>query len=91
MTTIILPPDIEEPLAQAATKLGTTPELLALSSLRKLFGRPDGNEATTEKENLYDLLFGFLGTVDGSTEPWSENGGSRFAQGMAEKHRQGRL
>ncbi len=91
MTTIILPPDIEGPLADAAQELGTTPELLALSSLRKLFGRPDGNQAATEEENLHDFLFGFLGTVDGSTEPWSENGGSRFARGMAEKHRQGRL
>ena len=37
MTRITLPPDLEEPLAKEARRLGTTPELLALDSLRTLF------------------------------------------------------
>lgn len=37
MTTITLPPDLEQSLAEEADKRGTAPELLALDSLRQLF------------------------------------------------------
>lgn len=36
MTTITLPPDLEQSLAEEADKRGTTPELLALDSSRQL-------------------------------------------------------
>jgi hypothetical protein len=92
MITISLPSDIEGPLTAEAQRRGTTPELLALDSLRKLFpslavsGEPPG-DAT----NLFDFLDGYIGTVEGSTEAFSENCGQRFAEGMAEKQQRGRL
>ena len=39
MTTITLPADIEASLAEEARRRGTTPEAVALDSLRKLFDR----------------------------------------------------
>ncbi len=92
MITILLPSDIEGVLTAEAERRGTTPELLALDSLRKLFmfpvnlDKPPG-DATT----LFDFLDGYIGTVEGSTEAFSENCGQRFAEGMAEKQQRGHL
>lgn len=85
MTTITLTPDIERPIADAARKQGTTPELLALDSLRQLF-LPLARDAAAEK-TLFDFLGGHIGTIAGSSEALSENCGQRFADGLAEKHR----
>ena len=91
MTTITLPPDIEAPLAEEARKRGTTPELLALDSLRKLFvptpvaGKPTGGGT------LFDFLSGYIGAVSGTTEAFSENCGQRFAEGMLDKQQRGHL
>ena len=90
MVTITLPPDIEGPLAEAARRQGTTPEILALDSLRKLFARTGAGEPG-EGETLFDFLSGHIGTVSGTTEALSENCGERFAQGLAEKQQQGHL
>ena len=90
MTTIMLPPDLESRLAEEAQRRGTTLELLALDGLRKLFGPfPDGSEATATS-SLFDFLTGHLGTIAGTAEPLSENCGQPFAEGLAEKQRQGR-
>ena len=88
--TITLPPDIEAPLAEEADRKGTTPERLAVDSLRMLFA-PPAEELPSGDETLFDFLAGYVGTVDGSTEPLSEDCGRRFAEGMAEKQRQGHL
>lgn len=92
MTTITLTPDIERPLMEQARRQGTTPELLALDGLRRLFApeqdpTPDGPAG----ETLFDFLQGYVGTVSGTSEALSENCGPRFAEGMAEKQRDGRL
>ncbi|MSS73105.1 MAG: hypothetical protein EXS64_16680 [Candidatus Latescibacteria bacterium] len=90
MTTIILPPDLEKPLAEEARRQGTTLELLAVDCLRKQFV-----SAATDKpagsETLFDFLSGYMGAVSGTTEALSENCGQRFAEGLAEKQRRGRL
>jgi hypothetical protein len=58
MITISLPSDIEGPLTAEAQRQGTTPELLALESLRKLFvsppvsGEPPG-DATLQEINRF--------------------------------------
>ncbi|MBA2682391.1 MAG: hypothetical protein H0U76_28860 [Ktedonobacteraceae bacterium] len=90
MTTITLPPDIAEPLVEQACKQATTPELLAIDSLRALFALPilDGEQTG---ETLYEFLSSCVGTVDGTTEVLSENTGQHFTQGMADKQRQGYL
>lgn len=90
MTTITLPPDIEKSLAEQARERGTTPELLAINSLRAIFAPPvphDGHEGDT----LYDFLLGYVGTIDGTTEALSEHTGQRFTEGLVDKQRQGRL
>jgi hypothetical protein len=92
MITILLPPDIEGPLITEARKRGTTPESLALDSLRKLFASPPVfDESSENATTLLDFLDGYIGTVEGSTEAFSENCGQRFAEGMAEKQQRGHL
>jgi len=91
MTTITLPPEVEEPLAKEARKQGTTPELLAVDCLRKLFVPSLTGEKPVEGETLFDFLAGYVGTVSGTTEALSENCGQRFAQGLVEKQQRGRV
>lgn len=92
MITISLPPDIEDSLTEEAQRRGTTPELLVLDSLRMLFGSPSVSEAQTNADaTLFDFLDGYIGTIDGSTEAFSENCGESFAEGLVDKHQRGRL
>ena len=86
MTTITLPPDIEAPLVEEARRQGTTPEQLAIDSLRKLFFSEPSME-----ESLFDFLAGYIGTLSGTTEALSENCGQRFADGLIEKQQRGHL
>lgn len=86
MTTITLPADIEGPLAEEARRRGTTPELLALDALRARFTPPVGSlSEEAPRANLGDFLAGYVGLVEGSTEPLSERCGERFAQGLVEE------
>jgi hypothetical protein len=91
MTTITLPPEIEGPLAEEARKQGTTPELLAVDCLHKLFTPSPTVEKPAEAKTLFDFLSGYIGTVSGTTEALSENCGQRFAQGLVEKQQRERL
>ena len=85
MTTITLPADIEGPLAEEARRRGTTPERLALDTLRLRFAPPAASPMEeAPAPNLADFLAGYVGLVEGSTEPLSERCGERFAQGLAE-------
>jgi hypothetical protein len=85
MTTITLPPEVEGPLTEEARKKGTTPELLAVDCLRKLFTPSPAVGTTVEGESLFEFLSGYVGTVGGSTEALSEDCGQRFAQGLVKK------
>ena len=91
MTTIALPPEVEEPLAKEARKQGTTPELLAVDCLRKLFVPSLTEKKPAEGETLFDFLAGYVGTMSGMTEALSENCGHRFAHGPIEKQQRGRV
>ena len=91
MTTIILPPDLEGLLAEEARRRGTTPELLALDGLRRLFASPADSGGAMENGTLFDFLAGYVGTVAGTAEPLSEGCGRRFAESLAEKQERGRL
>jgi hypothetical protein len=91
MASITLPPDLEGPLAEEARRLGTTPELLALDSLRRLFAAKSSSDPLPAGRTLFDFLSGYLGRVSGTSEALSEDCGRRFAEGLAEKHRQGHL
>lgn len=85
MTTITLPPEVEAPLAEEARRQGTTPELLAIGCLRKLFASRLTGGQPAEDETLSDFLAGYVGTVNESPDALSENCGRRFAQGLVEK------
>jgi len=91
MTTITLPPEIEGPLTEEARKKGTTPELLAVDCLRKLFTQSPEVRKSGEEDSLFDFLAGYVGTVSGTTEALSENCGQRFAQGLVEKQQRGHV
>lgn len=92
MTVITLPEDIEDRIAEQARKQGTTPERLAIESLRGLFSPPvERDESHTDRTTLFDLLSGYVGTISGSTEAWSENAGARFLAGLEERQQQGNM
>jgi hypothetical protein len=85
MTTITLPVDIAGPIAEEARRRGTTPERLAIDMLRRQFAPPVGLSSEQPPEpTLADFLDGYIGIVEGSTEPLSERCGERFAEGLAE-------
>jgi hypothetical protein len=94
---ITLPHDIEQALVEHARKQGTTPELLALNSLRERFlpslvpDRPAEGEGT-----LADFLGKHIGVLHSSEHipggaRMSENPHNKFAAGMVKKRQQGRL
>ena len=96
MTTITLPPEIEETVAQQARRQGTTTELLALDVLRKTF--PPAIEPPERKSgtSLFDLLSDYIGTIhSGEHIPggaqMATDSGRKFAEGMARKRREGKL
>ncbi len=90
MITITLPADLEAPLREEAKKQGTTTEAVALDSLRKLFA-PSPDKNASNEGSLFDFLKGYFGTVSGTSEPWSEQCGERFADGLAEKQQRNNL
>ena len=85
MTTIILPPDLETALVQSASRAGTTPEALAIDTLRRSFPTPP-DVAQDDGGSLFDFLGDFIGAVSGSSEPLAQEGGHLFADAIAEKH-----
>ena len=86
MTTITLPAEIEGPLLEEARRQGTTPERLALDTLRMRFTpAPASPSKIAPESNLAEFLAGYVGLVEGSTEPLSEHCGERFAEGLVEK------
>ena len=96
MTTITLPPEIEETVAQQAQRQGTTTELLALDVLRKTF--PPAIEPPEEKAgtSLFDLLSGHIGVIHSSEHvpggaQVATDSGRKFADGMVRKRREGKL
>jgi hypothetical protein len=90
MLQITIPPEVETRLTEEAARLGVDAQQLAIDALRTAFPPSfDGNGENGE--TLYDYLAPFIGVVDGSTEPLSENTGERFTEYVLEKQRQGRL
>ena len=96
MTTITLPPEIEETVAQHARRQGTTTELLVLDTLRRTF--PPAAEPPEEKAgtSLFDLLKDHIGVIQSSEHvpggaQMAIDSGRKFAEGMARKRREGKL
>ena len=95
--TLTLTPDIEQALIEQANDRGTTPELLALDSLRKqLAPGPTRDSSSQTANSLAELLDGHLGVLSSSEHVpggarMSEDCGERFAAALVEKRRRGRL
>ena len=81
MLTITIPPEIAVPLADAARRLGTTPELLAIEGVRRVL--PPVPQAANGPGTLREFLGDLVGTVDGSHEAYSQDCGRKFADGLA--------
>jgi hypothetical protein len=71
---VVIPPELEPKLRQAAAKKGMPPEEFALERVRE--GLP---------ETLFDAWQDFIGVVQGNGEANSEQTGAKFAQAMLEK------
>ena len=97
---ISVPRDIERALTQRAHALGTTPETLAVDSLRERFipesdvhHEPAGKDAN---KTLADFLEGYIGVLHSSEKvsggaEMSDKTGRKFADGLARKRAAGRL
>jgi hypothetical protein len=93
---ITLTPEIERALVDEARRLGTTPESLAIESLRDRF-LPSFSEELAEVpgETLADRLGDLIGSLhSGEFVPGgarlSEDIGGKFAAELLKRHRQGR-
>jgi hypothetical protein len=92
---IALTPDIESALAEEARRQGTTPEQLALDYLRERFV-PGSTSPSAMAKTMADFLEGHIGVLASAERvsgggQMSEDTGKRFATGLVENRRQGRL
>ena len=87
--TLELEPEVETRLRKKAERAGQSlPEYLIAVADAEL--EETGEDAS--EGSAYDLFEGLIGQVSSGGEGrWSENCGEKFAEGMAEKCRQGRL
>jgi hypothetical protein len=94
---ITLPPDIERVLTAEASKRGTTPELLALDTLRERFlAEPGPAAAVAGDGTLAEFLAAHIGVLHSSEQVpggarMSEDSGRQFAAGLLQKRQQGHL
>ena len=94
MITITLTPDLEKVVAERAKAQGTTPELIALDSLRKQFLTVESD--IEAQGSLADFLGDFIGCLHSSeVVPGGANTsvdiGKKFTAGMVKKRQAGRL
>lgn len=95
--TISLTPELEQALAEAARRQGTTPEILASEFLRErllpaVTPDPDLAESGTLAESLADFI-GILSSsefVEGGAQ-FSERTGEQFTAGLMARREQGHL
>ncbi len=91
--TLTLPPDLGRAMAEQAKRLGTTPELLALDSLRKHFVAAVSEKASTAgMETMADFLDGYIGVLDSREHTpggarMSERCGEKFTAMLVDEHR----
>ena len=91
---ITLTPDIEHRLVEQARKQGTTPEQLAIDSLREYLGPAVSHDMPAETpETLADFLREHIGVLHSSEHVpggahMSENSSKKFAAGLLKQHHQ---
>lgn len=87
MTTIVLPPDLEESLSEKAIREGKSVESLAIDGLREFVAAL----AKAPPKNLREFLGDMIGRLEGTGEPLSENGGERLTEHLIQKQQAGKL
>jgi hypothetical protein len=97
---ITLTADIEKGLVEQAGRMGTSPEALAIETLRSRFAPTstagaEGREPAAQG-SLADLLGDFIGCISSEEHvpggaQMSKDPGKQFAEGLLEERRQGRL
>jgi hypothetical protein len=92
---ITLTPDIEQALVAQAHQRGTTPEELALETLRQQLSPPPPPVAESD-QNLADFLGGFIGALHSSEHipggaDMSNDTGAQFTEHLVKQRRQGHL
>ena len=55
----------------------------------ELFAVPPTPPGAEAPGTLFDFLTGYIGTVAGAAEPYSQDCGRRFAEGLAERQQRG--
>ena len=93
---ITVPTDIEHALVDQARKMETTPERLALDSLRSRFVLSSSETAPAEEDTLADFLSDFIGVLHSSEHVpgganLSEASGKKFADSLVKKRNRGHL
>ncbi len=94
---IALTPEIKNAVEKEARRQGTTPELVIIGCLRAQFVPASPNEKeASEQGTLADFLTGHIGVLASSEHVaggarMSEDTGKKFAEGLLQKRRQGRL
>jgi len=88
-------PDIEKALAEEAHRLGTTPERLALDSLRERFVLAGPVPPAEAEGRLADFLGGYIGLLHSSEHipgggRLSEDCGKKFAASLLAQREKGR-
>jgi hypothetical protein len=98
--TITLTADIEKGLVEQAGEMGTSPEALAIETLRSRFAPPSTAGAeepgAAGRGSLADLLGDFIGCIASEEHvpggaQMSKEPGKQFAEGLLEKRRQRQL
>jgi hypothetical protein len=79
MLTITVPIELASLLSEEALRRGTTAELLALEAVRLVLPF----KKTEPVGTMADFFRGYVGVVDGTTEPLSQDCSRRFADGLA--------
>jgi hypothetical protein len=94
--TLNLSSELEQAVTEEAAQKKTTVDVLIMDALQKRFLKPSVRKPLPQGATLADALVEDIGSIstrdnspDGST--LSENTGRKFAQRMAEKHKQGQL
>ena len=93
---ITLTPDLEAVLTERAYQQGSTPEQLALETLRAQFLPPSVEGVRKPQETMADFLGSSIGILNSSEHvpggaQMSEDTGLKFTDLLMEKRRQGRL
>lgn len=92
MQPVTLPPELEQAIEERAQEQGTTPELLVLDGLNRLFRPIAPPMPPAEGMTAADFFAGYIGGLHSSEfvpggDNLSEDSGRKFTEMLLRKHR----